>query len=76
MFVFKATAVLGLTLAVGAVEFVFKNNEQGPVWIGIQGNDGREPLAEGGFVLETGAQVSSGAVVREERAIGWALISW
>lgn len=54
---FKLTAVLSLALAVNAVEFIIKNNEQGAVWIGIQGNDGREPLANGGFVLETGEQV-------------------
>lgn len=53
----KVAAVLSLALAVNAVEFIIKNNEQGPVWIGIQGNDGREPLANGGFVLDQGAQV-------------------
>lgn len=54
---FKVATVLSLALAVSAVEFRIKNNEQGPVWIGIQGNDGREPLASGGFVLEQGEQV-------------------
>lgn len=54
---FKLAAVLCLAVAVNAVEFRIKNNEQGPVWIGIQGNDGREPLANGGFVLAQGEQV-------------------
>lgn len=55
--VFKLFAVLSLAIAVNAVEFRIVNKEAGPVWIGIQGNDGREPLANGGFVLGEGEQV-------------------
>ncbi|KAK9874692.1 hypothetical protein WA026_005512 [Henosepilachna vigintioctopunctata] len=50
-----------LTLAVAAVnaiEFQIKNNEQGEIWIGIQGNPGHPHLNNGGFKLAQGAQVS------------------
>lgn len=54
---FKLATVLSLALAVNAVQFIIKNNEQGPVWIGIQGNDGRQALENGGFILGQGEQV-------------------
>lgn len=56
MFV-KLAVVALLAVATSAVEFRIKNNEIGDVWIGIQGNDGREALNNGGFVLGAGEQV-------------------
>lgn len=44
--------------AEASVEFRIKNNDGGDVWIGIQGNDGKEALASGGFVLGSGEQVN------------------
>ncbi|XP_072391832.1 uncharacterized protein [Diabrotica undecimpunctata] len=41
-----------------AVEFEIVNKEIGAVWVGIQGNSGKEALANGGFILEAGASRS------------------
>ncbi|CAH1101162.1 unnamed protein product [Psylliodes chrysocephalus] len=41
-----------------AIEFQFVNKEIGAVWVGIQGNSGKEALANGGFILEAGASTS------------------
>lgn len=55
-----ALALLAVT-ANASVEFRLKNNEIGDIWIGIQGNDGREALENGGFVLTPGQQVKKTA---------------
>lgn len=44
--------------AVEGVEFQFVNKEIGAVWVGIQGNSGKESLNNGGFILEAGTTVS------------------
>ena len=41
-----------------AVEFRVRNNEIGPIWLGILGNAGKPPLANGGVVIGAGEQVS------------------
>ncbi|CAG9855907.1 unnamed protein product [Phyllotreta striolata] len=38
-----------------AVQFEIVNKEIGAVWVGIQGNSGKEALANGGFILQAGA---------------------
>lgn len=40
------------------VDFEITNKEIGPIWVGIQGNSGKIPLVNGGFVLGAGATVS------------------
>ncbi|CAG9769734.1 unnamed protein product [Ceutorhynchus assimilis] len=37
-----------------AATFTINNKDQGPIWIGIQGNPGNENLANGGFKLPQG----------------------
>lgn len=55
----KIFSVVCIALAAKAsVEFRIKNNDGGDVWIGIQGNDGKEALEGGGFVLGSGQQVN------------------
>lgn len=53
----KTLALALLALSATAVEFRIKNNEGGDIWVGIQGNDGRDPLNNGGFILGAGQQV-------------------
>lgn len=43
---------------VASVNFHVTNNMQGAIWVGILGNSGKEPLANGGFVLESAQTVS------------------
>lgn len=51
-------AVISIILAISqAIEFQIVNKEIGAVWVGIQGNSGKEALANGGFILEAGASV-------------------
>ncbi|KAG5869074.1 hypothetical protein JTB14_001266 [Gonioctena quinquepunctata] len=52
-----ATTTIFLT-TVWAVEFQITNKEIGAIWVGILGNSGKAPLANGGFVLEAGATTS------------------
>lgn len=59
---FKLTVLLSCALAVNAVTFIVRNKEAGPVWVGIQGNDGRPPLENGGFVLQQGEEVSEASM--------------
>lgn len=58
---FKALFTLAVVAVVHGVEFRIKNNEGGDVWIGTQGNDGKAPLNNGGFVLHSKQQVSINA---------------
>lgn len=41
-----------------AATFNINNKDGGPIWIGIQGNSGKEHLANGGFKLAQGESVS------------------
>ncbi|XP_018579527.1 pathogenesis-related protein 5-like [Anoplophora glabripennis] len=50
----KVVLVVGFVAACQAAQFEIVNREGGPVWVGIQSNDGKPPLERGGFVLEKG----------------------
>ncbi|XP_023310732.1 pathogenesis-related protein 5-like [Anoplophora glabripennis] len=52
---FKLVVVATVLATVYAVEFEFKNLEIGDVWVGIQGNSGKDALEGGGFVLAPSA---------------------
>ncbi|XP_017786767.1 PREDICTED: pathogenesis-related protein 5-like [Nicrophorus vespilloides] len=67
---FAVVAIL-LVASVQSVEFQIKNNLPGPIWVGILGNNGKPPLANGGFVLNQNEQKS---VHSDERWAGrfWA----
>lgn len=53
----KLLLVVFVGFASAEVEFRIKNNDGGDVWIGIQGNDGKTALENGGFILGSGEQV-------------------
>ncbi|KAJ8941000.1 hypothetical protein NQ314_010508 [Rhamnusium bicolor] len=48
---FKLIIAAILIVTVRAVDFEIRNNDGGDIWIGIQGNPGKENLANGGFIL-------------------------
>lgn len=56
----KVTVVIFLITNIDAlVEFRIKNNDGRDIWIGIQGNAGKEALVNGGFVLGAHKQVGN-----------------
>ncbi|KAJ8919978.1 hypothetical protein NQ315_006508 [Exocentrus adspersus] len=63
---FKLVVGVVLLATVYAVDFEIRNKEIGAIWVGIQGNDGKTPLAGGGFILEAGASTDWNAGVTEE----------
>lgn len=54
----KFLILLGAIAMASAVDFEIQNNLPGAIWVGILGNGGKAPLANGGFVLEAYASVS------------------
>lgn len=54
---FKLVVVAVVLATAYAVEFEIKNLEIGDIWVGIQGNSGKEALEGGGFVLAPSASV-------------------
>ncbi|XP_065158962.1 uncharacterized protein [Atheta coriaria] len=48
----KFLILLGAIAMASAVDFEIQNNLPGAIWVGILGNGGKAPLANGGFVLE------------------------
>ncbi|KAJ8919979.1 hypothetical protein NQ315_006509 [Exocentrus adspersus] len=57
MFKFALVVVATVFSAAIAVEFEIRNQEGGDIWVGIQGNSGKQTLEGGGFVL--GAKASN-----------------
>ncbi|KRT81611.1 hypothetical protein AMK59_6341 [Oryctes borbonicus] len=56
---FAKVVLLGALIAgCHSVTFIIRNDEQGPIWVGIQGNAGRKSLADGGFALSTYQEVT------------------
>lgn len=55
--VFFASAAIMVAFSEAAT-FNIHNKDGGPIWIGIQGNPGKEHLANGGFKLAQGESVS------------------
>lgn len=53
----KVLVLVGLLAGAQCVNFIIRNNEVGAIWVGTQGNDGKAPLANGGFVLEAFTEV-------------------
>ncbi|XP_017786770.1 PREDICTED: pathogenesis-related protein 5-like [Nicrophorus vespilloides] len=56
MLLFASTILL--VASVECVQFQIRNNLPGPIWVGILGNNGKPPLANGGFVLNRNQQKS------------------
>ncbi|GJQ81656.1 hypothetical protein Trydic_g8534 [Trypoxylus dichotomus] len=52
----KIVLLTALIAGCHSVDFIIKNNEIGAIWVGILGNAGKAPLANGGFVLEAFAE--------------------
>nr|QGX74964.1 thaumatin [Oryctes rhinoceros] len=48
----KVVLLAALIAGCHSVNFIIRNNEIGAIWVGILGNAGKAPLANGGFVLE------------------------
>ncbi|XP_044737462.1 pathogenesis-related protein 5-like [Chrysoperla carnea] len=58
MAVIKLLLVCGIFYTAYGREFQLLNNYGETVWVGIQGNDGKDPLEGGGVELSSGQQVS------------------
>ncbi|CAH1119658.1 unnamed protein product [Phaedon cochleariae] len=50
-----------LVVAVQATDFEIVNREGGAIWVGTQGNSGKQPLKNGGFKLNAGQSITVGA---------------
>lgn len=53
----KFIVVVAFAAACQGAEFEITNREGGPIWVGIQSNDGKPPLERGGFALQVGQSV-------------------
>ncbi|XP_050297163.1 uncharacterized protein LOC126736704 isoform X2 [Anthonomus grandis grandis] len=56
-----AVLCAAFALSEATVTFTITNKDGGPIWVGIQGNPGKEHLSNGGFKLEQGASKSLSA---------------
>lgn len=54
----KALLLFGLVCSCQCVDFIIKNKDRRPIWIGILSNPGKPILSNGGFILEARSKVT------------------